>query len=31
VHGVLSGDVDAAEGLAQLRLSLERIRHRARW
>jgi len=31
VHGVLSGDVDAAEGLARLRLSLERIRHRARW
>jgi len=31
VHGVLSGDMDATEGLARLRLSLERIRHRARW
>ncbi len=31
VHAVLSGRVDAAEGMARLRRALERIRHRARW
>ena len=31
VHSVLSGRADAAEGMAGLRRSLERIRHRARW
>ncbi len=31
VHSVLSGQADAAEGMAGLRRSLERIRHRARW
>jgi trehalose/maltose transport system substrate-binding protein len=31
VHAVLAGQVDAAEGMARLRKSLQRIRHRARW
>ena len=31
VHAVLAGDVDATEGMARLRQSLQRIRHRARW
>lgn len=31
VHSVLSGDVDASQGLERLQESLERIRYRARW